>query len=310
MPEAVDILPSRFPARPPRGGRCFHCGEPCPDDAYGAGRQAFCCFGCQTVFSLLRENGLEQFYQLQSAPGTRIRAAATAAKWAFLDDPAVRGTISRLCGSDAGEGHVASAGDPLCRLRLAAGKSVQTASGHRPFAGEFFAARGGHHFCAGPDQIQRTGGAAGFHRLRAGTDAGRDGENRRRRCAKKPGCRSAWPAFAFGNIMLMSLPFYFGLDRFNGPWFKAAGRLAGLAFALPVVTYSAADFWRAAWPACGSGRSRWRFPSRSAWRRFTASIVRSAVAARPRLLRFAVRPDFLSAVRPAVPEKNLRPAHV
>src|SRR5208282_4582091 len=54
-------------------------------------------------------------------------------------------------------------------------------------------------------------------------------------------------AFGFGNIMLMSLPFYFGLDSFNGPWFKALAGWLSLAMALPVVTYSAADFWRAAW---------------------------------------------------------------
>ena len=47
--------------------------------------------------------------------------------------------------------------------------------------------------------------------------------------------------------MIMSLPFYFGLDSFNGPWFKAVAGWLGLAFALPVLTYGAADFWRAAW---------------------------------------------------------------
>ena len=54
-------------------------------------------------------------------------------------------------------------------------------------------------------------------------------------------------AFGFGNIMLMSLPLYFGLDSFNGPWFKALAGWLSLAFALPVVAFSAADFWRAAW---------------------------------------------------------------
>ena len=47
--------------------------------------------------------------------------------------------------------------------------------------------------------------------------------------------------------MLMSLPFYFGLDSFNGPWFKSVAGWLSLAFALPVVTFSAGDFWRAAW---------------------------------------------------------------
>ena len=54
-------------------------------------------------------------------------------------------------------------------------------------------------------------------------------------------------AFGFGNIMLMSLPFYLGLDSFSGPWFKSLAGWLGLAMTLPVVTFSAADFWRAAW---------------------------------------------------------------
>ena len=77
---------------PARG--CFHCGEPCPDGSFLLEGKPFCCLGCQTVFSLLRENGLEQFYQLNSAPGTRIRAASAAAKWTFLDDPAVQEKLS------------------------------------------------------------------------------------------------------------------------------------------------------------------------------------------------------------------------
>src|SRR5271157_2816841 len=74
-------------------GCCFHCGEPCPDGAFLLDARSFCCFGCQTVFSILRENGLEQFYQLQSAPGVRVRGASAAAKWNFLNDPVVQGKL-------------------------------------------------------------------------------------------------------------------------------------------------------------------------------------------------------------------------
>ena len=71
-------------------GGCFHCGEACADGAFSLDGKSFCCFGCQTVFTLLHENGLEQFYQLNSQPGVRIRSAGVAAKWAFLDDAVVQ----------------------------------------------------------------------------------------------------------------------------------------------------------------------------------------------------------------------------
>src|SRR5262249_8559317 len=55
--------------------------------------------------------------------------------------------------------------------------------------------------------------------------------------------------FGFGNIMLFSLPLYLGLDSASGPLFKTLFGWLSLAFALPVVTYSAADYWASAWRA-------------------------------------------------------------
>ena len=53
--------------------------------------------------------------------------------------------------------------------------------------------------------------------------------------------------FAFGNIMLMSLSSYFGLDEFQVARFKSLFGCVSLALVLPVVFYSAADYWKTAW---------------------------------------------------------------
>ena len=52
--------------------------------------------------------------------------------------------------------------------------------------------------------------------------------------------------FAFGNIMLLSLPVYLGLDSFSGPLFRMIFGYLSLALAAPVVFYSASDYWRSA----------------------------------------------------------------
>src|SRR5262249_41746120 len=52
--------------------------------------------------------------------------------------------------------------------------------------------------------------------------------------------------FAFGNIMLFSLPTYFGLDSFSGPVFHRLFNYLSLALALPVLVFSAADYWKSA----------------------------------------------------------------
>jgi Cu+-exporting ATPase len=53
--------------------------------------------------------------------------------------------------------------------------------------------------------------------------------------------------FAFGNIMLFSLPRYLGLDSLSGPFFDAIFGYLSLALAAPVILYSASDYWKAAW---------------------------------------------------------------
>jgi cation transport ATPase len=52
--------------------------------------------------------------------------------------------------------------------------------------------------------------------------------------------------FAFGNIMLLSLPLYLGLDTLSGPLFRIIFGYLSLALAAPVVFYSASDYWRSA----------------------------------------------------------------
>jgi Cu+-exporting ATPase len=53
--------------------------------------------------------------------------------------------------------------------------------------------------------------------------------------------------FVFGNTMLFSLPAYFGLDSLSGPTFRALVGWLSLGLGVPVVVYSAADFFRNSW---------------------------------------------------------------
>jgi Cu+-exporting ATPase len=247
MPEAADILPPLSTTARRAADRCFHCGEPCADDSYGLDGRVFCCFGCQTVFSLLRENGLGQFYELNAAPGTRIRAAASTAKWAFLDDPAVADSLLDYADQKQARVtlHLPAIHCVACvwllenLFKLHPGVGPSQVNFSRREAAITFA----------PDRLKLSGLVAllasiGYEpELTLGATE---------KTPPSPWRQKAWlqiglAGFAFGNLMLMSLPFYFGLDRFNGPWFKAVAGWLGLAFALPVVTYSAGDFWRAAW---------------------------------------------------------------
>src|SRR4051812_2401182 len=82
---------------------CLHCGDPCADtdDAIVTSAGAFCCRGCETVFSILTANGLDGYYACDIAPGVSRRdsAGTDTSRFAALDDPAV---ASRLIVFDDG----------------------------------------------------------------------------------------------------------------------------------------------------------------------------------------------------------------
>jgi len=82
---------------------CRHCGDPCAADA-GAIVTAdgpFCCRGCETVFSILKSHALDGFYRCADAPGISQKGSGRSgyARFDALDDPAV---AARLISFDDG----------------------------------------------------------------------------------------------------------------------------------------------------------------------------------------------------------------
>ena len=53
--------------------KCFHCGEDCPEDSYNLNDKYFCCAGCKTVYELLNENNLSNYYTIMDMPGVSLK---------------------------------------------------------------------------------------------------------------------------------------------------------------------------------------------------------------------------------------------
>ena len=73
---------------------CRHCGEPC-HTSWSAGNGPFCCNGCEAVFTLLQDRGLDAFYQYDFTPGVsqRRKASLDDARFAPLDRPDVAAQV-------------------------------------------------------------------------------------------------------------------------------------------------------------------------------------------------------------------------
>jgi Cu2+-exporting ATPase len=89
---------------------CAHCGLPAPAPADGRA-ESFCCHGCQGAWELIRNWGLEEYYQLRDTPGEDISDEPNRS-WGDLDDP-------RLLGRSAPLAIESDSRTPLLRSTLA-----------------------------------------------------------------------------------------------------------------------------------------------------------------------------------------------
>tara|TARA_R110002111_G_scaffold73676_2_gene117597 strand:+ start:2524 stop:4899 length:2376 start_codon:yes stop_codon:yes gene_type:complete len=52
-----------------KNNNCFHCGDNCGNHIITFQDKTFCCNGCKTVFEIFNENNLTCYYDLQNSPG-------------------------------------------------------------------------------------------------------------------------------------------------------------------------------------------------------------------------------------------------
>lgn len=234
-------------AKRPAALVCHHCGTACGETAFTSAGKSFCCHGCQTVFELLAENGLGQFYELSTDAGRRIENPADAEKYRFLDEPSVR---ARLVDFDDGKTTRVTLHLPAIHC-VACVWLLENLFRLKPGIGQSRVnfARQEAIISFDPQQVELSAVAALLESIGYEPNLKlADLEGKR----SSPISRRLWlqlgvAGFVFGNTMLFSLPAYFGLDSLSGPTFRALVGWLSLGLGVPVVIYSAADFFRNSW---------------------------------------------------------------
>ena len=69
---------------------CVHCGADCGKHPVIWNEMPFCCNGCKTVYQLLNENKLYNYYNLDDTPGIKVETTEFGNKYAFLDKDEIR----------------------------------------------------------------------------------------------------------------------------------------------------------------------------------------------------------------------------
>ncbi|MDB6024659.1 MAG: Cation transport ATPase [Verrucomicrobiales bacterium] len=222
---------------------CFHCETPCATTAFRKEEKSFCCHGCLTVFEILTENGLTDFYKLSANAGVRVKVSEQADEFAFLDEPTVRQRLVNFSDDRTSRItlHLPAIHCIACvwllehlfRLKEGIGQSVVNFPRKEisiSFENEKLKL----------SEVVALLASLGYEPDLKFSDLEK---------LKHPVSRRLWlqlgiAGFAFGNIMLFSISSYFGLDVEH---FKKLFGYLSFALALPVFFYSASDYWKSAW---------------------------------------------------------------
>ncbi len=76
--------------QPIKNVNCDHCGDKCGTGSVFEDSLNFCCSGCKTVYEILADNDLCDYYADGSTPGTSMRSKTYYDKFTVLDDPEIR----------------------------------------------------------------------------------------------------------------------------------------------------------------------------------------------------------------------------
>jgi len=69
---------------------CVHCGAECGKHPVTWNELPFCCSGCNTVYQLLNENKLYNYYEIDDTPGIKVETTEFGNKYAFLDKDEIK----------------------------------------------------------------------------------------------------------------------------------------------------------------------------------------------------------------------------
>lgn len=224
---------------------CYHCGQPCQEGAITFAEKDFCCHGCKTVFEVLSDHDLCEYYSFETAPGLRQEETADR-DYDFLNDPEIASKLLLFNSPSFARMQFNVPGihcisciwllENLQRLKQGILKSEVNFS-RRTVTIVFNPAE---IKLAQLASLLASLGYAPAINMDHGTPAKKEPVNHRLVI------KLALAGFCFGNVMLFSFPEYLGLDP-GDALLKTVFSYLNLALAVPVLTISAQDYFIAAW---------------------------------------------------------------
>ncbi len=223
---------------------CFHCGEECDKDVLIFQEKHFCCSGCKTVFEIFESNDLSYYYELENTPGISPKINET--KYDFLDNAEIADNLLEFNDEKLNiiSFLIPSIHCSSCIWILENMNKLK--KGIRSSQVDFPKKRVRISF--NPQELSLKElvlilARIGYEPYISLENYDEKPKNIDRSLIYKLGVAG----FAFGNIMFLSFPEYFEISEFWLDQFKHLFRWLMFFFSLPVVFYSASDYFISAY---------------------------------------------------------------
>ena len=224
---------------------CYHCGTAAAKSILIYDNKSFCCAGCRSVYQILNERQLCQYYEFEQSPGT-TPTLRPAARYEFLDDPLI---IRQLVDYSGGSLAVATLQIPEihCSSCIWLLENLHKLNNGILFSRVNFLektllVRFSQEKTSLKAIVSLLASLGYEPELNLASLKRAPATDHRRSLYLKIGVA----AFSFGNIMLFSLPEYFAESRDDFASRSLFGYI-NLLLALPVAVYSSSLFYISAW---------------------------------------------------------------
>lgn len=225
---------------------CHHCGDLC-DTSIQDEDHTFCCYGCKAVHELLQQSNLDQFYEESSRTNKSLSQIKSERKYAFLDNAEIQHQLLKFKndGISVIKFFLPGIHCSSCIYLLEHLPRLDTSilRSEVNFVKKEIVVSFDHH------ETSLRAVAVLLAQLGYPPSISLSSLDKTRKQVKKSnlGSKIAVAGFCFGNAMLMSMPEYLDQNFLLTKEFKSVFNWINLILAIPIVLFSASDYFIAAW---------------------------------------------------------------
>ncbi len=226
---------------------CYHCGTSCATDAFSYDDKLFCCDGCRLVYEIINNNGLCNYYELQSHPGLSQIKALRSDKYAYLDNEDIARQLYQFTDGDHS---IVTLYIPVvhcssCMWLLEHLNKIDKGISQSRL--NFSSKEVTIHFSNKAISLRKIVellSTIGYEPYISLDDAGKQ---KAKRFDRKKIFKLGVAGFCFGNIMMMSFPEYLSGKTGIEEQYTYLFRYMNLFLSIPVFFYAASEFFNTAW---------------------------------------------------------------